>query len=65
MNSRVDIVIDLEAPFAKHNLRRLLLQFDNEKSGLEICVNKWNEWKNFKNKENARSPRAIYYPGCF
>ena len=65
MNSRVDIVIDLEAPFAKHNLRRLLQQFENEKSVLQICVNKWNEWKNFKNKENARSPRAVYYPGCF
>ena len=57
--------MDLEAPYAHHNLKRLLHKFESESSALEICVNKWSQWANFKHKDNPTLPKAVYYPGCF
>ena len=62
---RIDVIADLEAPHARHNLNKLLYRLYNNSPYLRIFVNKWHEWDDFSHKDNPAAPRATYFPGCF
>ena len=62
---RIDIIVDLEAPYARHNLNKLLFKLYQDSPYLRIFVNKWQEWDDFTHKDNPAAPRAIYFPGVF
>ena len=38
---RIDIIVDLEAPFSRHNLNKLLFRLYQDSPYLRIFVNKW------------------------
>lgn len=38
---RIDIIVDLEAPHARHNLNKLLFRLYQDSPYLKIFVNKW------------------------
>ena len=62
---RIDLIVDLEAPHARHNLNKLLFRLYQDSPYLRIFVNKWQEWDDFSHKDNSAAPRATYYPGVF
>ena len=47
VDPRVDIVVDLEAPYSRHNLNRLLYLLYNESPFIRVFVNKWEDWDQF------------------
>ena len=65
INPRIDIIVDLEAPHARHNLNRLLFRLYSESPFIRVFVNKWQEWDEFSHQDNQGAPRAVYYQGCF
>ena len=62
---RIDIIADLEAPYARHNLNKLLFRLYQDSPYLRIFVNKWHEWDDFSHKDNPVAPRAVFFPGVF
>ena len=62
---RIDIIVDLEAPHARHNLNKLLFKLYADSPYLRIFVNKWSEWDDFSHKDNPTAPRATFFPGAF
>ena len=62
---RIDLIVDLDAPHARHNLNRLLFRLYQDSPYLRIFVNKWQEWDDFTHKDNSAAPRATFYPGVF
>ena len=62
---RIDVIVDLEAPFARQNLNRLLFKLYQDSPYLRIFVNKWSEWDDFSHKDNPVAPRAIFHEGVF
>jgi len=65
LQQRIDIIADLEAPFARHNLNKLLFKLYEDSPYLRIFVNKWSEWDDFSHKDNPTAPRATFFPGVF
>ena len=65
VTARIDIIADLEAPYARGNLNKLLYRLYQNSPYLCIFVNKWSEWDDFSHKDNSVAPRAIFYPGVF
>lgn len=65
ISPRIDIIVDLEAPYSRGNLNKLLYKLYSESPYLRIFVNKWSEWDDFSHKDNPVAPRAIFFPGCF
>lgn len=59
------MIVDLEAPFARHNLNRLLFKLYSDSPYLRIFVNKWHEWDDLSQRDKPQAPRAIFFPGCF
>jgi hypothetical protein len=57
--------VDLEAPYARHNLNKLLFRLYQDSPYLRIFVNKWQEWDDFTHKDNPAAPRATFFPGAF
>ena len=62
---RIDIIVDLEAPYARHNLNKLLYRLYQDSPYVRIFVNKWHEWDDFTHKDNPVAPRATFFPGAF
>ena len=50
---RIDLIVDLEAPHARHNLNKLLFRLYQDSPYLRIFVNKWQEWDDFSHKDNS------------
>ena len=44
VHARIDIIADLEAPYARGNLNKLLYRLYQESPYLKIFVNKWSEF---------------------
>ena len=65
VSPRIDIIVDLEAPHARHNLNKLLFKLYHDSPYLRIFVNKWSEWDDFSHKDNPDKPRATFFPGVF
>ena len=65
VHARIDIIADLDAPYARGNLNKLLYRLYQESPYLKIFVNKWSEWDDFSHKDNPVAPRATFYPGVF